>query len=136
MVELRGDDYAENTPGSRTLWRDHGLVEFFRHRGRAREPWAGEHFPVQAHRRRYPGPRLVNRVLRDRYGDFPGPVTFDEAGALLARRAMPLAEVPYPDELRTYWQPSARIMVHVAAGSSAARPGDLHRVVSRSAGIP
>ncbi|MEU0534605.1 hypothetical protein [Amycolatopsis tolypomycina] len=52
---------------------------------------------------------------------------------------MPLVGVPYPadpGELRTYWQPEARMMVYVVAGPSYGRSGDLYSVISRSAGTP
>lgn len=74
-MELLGDEFGDN-PSKRSLFRDHGLVEFFWERVERR--WVGTHFSVQAHRLRYPEPGLVNRVIRDRYGDFPGPVTFEE----------------------------------------------------------
>ncbi|MBE1496723.1 hypothetical protein H4696_003823 [Amycolatopsis lexingtonensis] len=136
MAELLGDDFAENR-SKKSMWRDHGLVEFFWERVEGR--WAGTHFSVQAHRLRYPEAGLVNRVVRDRYGDFPGLVTFDEVGALLADRGVPLREVPYPaeaGELRAYWQPDAQIVISVVEGSYYGRAGDLYRVASSSTGIP
>ncbi|WP_410610380.1 hypothetical protein [Amycolatopsis sp. lyj-109] len=133
VAELFGDHYGDNR-SRRFLGRDHGLVEFFWERAGGR--WAGTHFSVQAHRLRSGGPETVNRVIRDRYGVFPGPVTFDEVAALLAARDVPLVEVPYPDEIRTYWQPAARIMVYVVAGADYGQAGDLYRVASSSTGIP
>lgn len=138
MAELFGDGYGENRPKN-GMWRDHGLVEFFWHRRSGGDPWVGTHFSVQAHRLRLGDPRTVNRVIRDRYGAFPGPVTFAEAGALLDARGVPLVEVPYPadqDEMRTYWQPEARILVYVVAGSYYGQPGELYRVASSGTGIP
>jgi hypothetical protein len=132
VASLLGDDYGDN-PSKHSLVRDHGLVEFFWQRGTAREPWAGTHFSVQAHRLRYRDPSTVNDVIRDRYGAFPGPVTFDEVGALLADRGVPLAEVPYPaeqDEMRTYWQAGSRTMVYVVAGSYYGQAGDVYKVIS------
>jgi hypothetical protein len=133
VAALLGSGHGDNR-SKNSLWRDHGLVEFFWHRRSGREPWTGTHFSVQAHR--LGGPGTVNRAIRDRYGAFPGPVTFDEVGALLAARGVPLVEVPYPDELRTYWQPEARTMVYVVAGASYGQAGDLYRVASSSTGIP
>lgn len=136
MAELLGDDYGENR-SKRGLWRDHGLVEFFWERNEGR--WEGTHFSVQAHRLRYAEPELVNRVIRDRYGAFPGPVTFDEVSTLLVERGVPLLEVPYPaeaGELRACWQPDAHIVVSVVEGSYYGRAGDLYRVASSSTGIP
>jgi hypothetical protein len=138
VAELLGDDYGDN-PSKHVLGRDHGLVEFFWHRSGAREPWAGEHFTVQAHRLRYGDPETVNRVIRERYGAFPEPVAFGEVSALLTDRGVRLAEVPYPadpDEMRAYWQPEARTMAYVVAGSYYGRAGDLYSVVSPSAGTP
>ncbi|MCR6482701.1 hypothetical protein M8542_07715 [Amycolatopsis sp. OK19-0408] len=133
---MLGDEFGDN-PSKRSLFRDHGLVEFFWER--VERHWVGTHFSVQAHRLRYPGPGLVNRVIRDRYGDFPGLVTFEEVGALLADRGVPLREVPYraeAGELRAYWQPDAQIVVSVVEGSYYGRAGDLYRVASSSTGIP
>ncbi|SEC38590.1 hypothetical protein SAMN04489727_3565 [Amycolatopsis tolypomycina] len=138
VAELFGDGYAENR-GKNSMWRDHGLVEFFWQRRSGREPWVGTHFSVQAHRLRLRDPETVNRAIRDRYGVFPGPVTFDEVGALLTARAVSLVEVPFtadPDEMRTYWQPAARTMVYVVAGAYYGQAGDLYRVASSSTGIP
>jgi hypothetical protein len=132
VAELFGDDYGDN-PSKHSLGRDHGLVEFFWQRGGAREPWAGTHFSVQAHRLRLRDPETVNRAIRDRYGAFPGPVPFDEVGALLGDRGVSLAEVPYPadpHEMRTYWQPGSRTLVYVVAGSCYGRAGDLYKVLS------
>jgi hypothetical protein len=138
VAGLLGAGYGDNL-SKRSLWRDHGLVEFFWERRSGREPWVGTHFSVQAHRLRLRDPRTVNRVIRDRYGVFPGAVTFDEVSALLTARGVSLAEVLYPadpDEMRTYWQPEARIMVYVVAGSYHGQAGDLYRVASSSTGIP
>ncbi|MEV6826898.1 hypothetical protein [Amycolatopsis sp. NPDC051102] len=138
MAELLGDDYGDN-PSKHSLGRDHGLVEFFWERGSGRAPWVGTHFSIQAHRLRYAEPDLVNRVIRDRYGAFPGPVTFGEVSALLADRGVPLREVPYPaeaGELRAYWQPDAHIVVSVVEGAYYGRAGELYRVASSSTGIP
>lgn len=96
----------------------------------------GTHFSAQAHRLRLGDPETVNRVIRDRYGPFPGAVTFDEVSALRTARGVALAEVPYPaepDELRTFRQPEAGIMV---AGTSYGHAGDLYRVASSTTGIP
>lgn len=109
------------------MWPDHGLCEFVRQQRSGHGPWAGTHLSAPAH------------WYRDRYGAFPGPVTFAEVGALLDARGVPLVEVPYPadqDEMRTYWQPEARILVHVVAGSSYGQPGELDRVASSNTGIP
>jgi hypothetical protein len=138
VVELFGDRYGENRPKN-GMWRDHGLVEFFWHRRGGREPWVGEHFSVQAHRLRSGDPETVNRVIRERYGAFAEPVTFDEVSAVLTDRGVRLTEVPYPadpDEMRAFWQPAARTMAYVVAGSYYGRIGDLYRVVSPSAGTP
>ncbi|MFJ7216636.1 hypothetical protein [Amycolatopsis sp. NPDC098790] len=136
MASLFGDDYGDN-PSKHFLVRDHGLVEFYWER--VERHWVGTHFSVQAHRLRYAEPELVNRVIRDRYGAFPGPVTFAEVGGLLADRGVPLREVPYPaeaGELRAYWQPDAGIVISVVEGSYYGRAGDLYRVASSSTGIP
>ncbi|QKV79652.1 hypothetical protein [Amycolatopsis sp. Hca4] len=136
VVELLGDDYGDNR-SKHFLARDHGLVEFFWERTEGR--WAGTHFSVQAHRLRYAEPGLVNRLIRERYGDFPGLVTFAEVSGLLADRGVPLREVPYPaeaGELRAYWQPDAHIVISVVEGSYYGRPGDLHRVASSKTAIP
>jgi hypothetical protein len=136
VAELFGGPYGDN-PSKRFLWRDHGLVEFFWERAGRR--WVGTHFSVQAHRLRLGDPETVNRVIRDRYGPFPGAVTFDEVNALLTARGVALAEVPYPgepDELRTFRQPEAGILVHVVAGTSYGQTGDLYRVASSTTGIP
>jgi len=131
VAELLGDDYGENISSSRsTMWRDHGLVEFFWQRGGTGEPWVGTHFSVQAHRLDDPG--TVNPVIRERYGAFPGPVAFDEVVALLTDRGVPLTEVPYPpdpDELRTYRQPGSHAMLYVVAGSYYGQVGDLYKVI-------
>jgi hypothetical protein len=132
VAELFGDDYGDN-PSKHSLGRDHGLVEFFWQRGSAREPWAGTHFSVQAHRLRYRDRSTVNGVIRDRYGAFPAPVRFDEVDAVLAGRGVALTEVPYPadpDEMRTYWQSGSRTMVYVVAGSYYGQPGDVYKVTS------
>ncbi|MEV6640834.1 hypothetical protein [Amycolatopsis sp. NPDC051371] len=132
VAELLGADYGDN-PSKHSLGRDHGLVEFFWQRGSAREPWAGTHFSVQAHRLRYRDPELVNPAIRERYGAFPAPVTFDEVGAVLAERGVRLDEVPYPsdpDEVRTYWQPDSRTTIHVVAGSYYGTAGDVYKVIS------
>lgn len=136
VAELLGDDYGDN-PSKRSLARDHGLVEFFWERVEGR--WVGAHFSVQAHRLRYAEPGLVNRLIRDRYGDFPGPLAFAEVSELLAGRGVALCEVPYPaeaGELRAYWQPDAHIVVSVVEGSYYGRAGDLYRVASSKTGIP
>ena len=136
MAELLGDDYGDN-PSKHSLGRDHGLVEFFWQRASGREPWAGTHFSVQAHRLRYADPDWSTGMIRDRYGAFPGPVTFDEVSALLADRGVPLAEVPYPadpDEMRTYWQPASQTLVSVVAGTYYGQAGDLYRVRARAPG--
>ncbi|MDX3193668.1 hypothetical protein PV458_35145 [Streptomyces sp. MN03-5084-2B] len=136
VVELLGDHYGDNR-SRRFLGRDHGLVEFFWERADGR--WTGTHFSVQAHRLRSGDPETVNRVIRDRYGDFPGPVTFDEVGTLLTERGVPLRQVPYPaeaGELRAYWQPDAGIVISVVEGTCYGRAGDLHRVASSRTGVP
>jgi hypothetical protein len=137
VVELLGDDYGDN-PSRHSLGRDHGLAEFFWQRGSGREPWVGTHFSVQAHRLRYRDPEMINRLIRDRYGPFAGPVPFTEVSALLAERGVRLDEVPYPadpDEMRTYWQPDAGTLVYVVAGSYYGQAGDLYSVSSSSTGI-
>ncbi|SEF35112.1 hypothetical protein SAMN05421837_107742 [Amycolatopsis pretoriensis] len=130
MASLLGDDYGDN-PSKHSLGRDHGLVEFFWQRDQG--PWQGTHFSVQAHRLRLRDPQLVNPVIRDRYGDFPAPVPFEEVGELLAGRAVPLDEVPYapdPDEIRAYRQPASRTVVYVVAGTYYGNAGDVYKVVS------
>jgi hypothetical protein len=132
VAELLGDDYGDN-PSDYSLGRDHGLAEFFWQRPGPGHPWAGTHFSVQAHRLRLRDPETVNRVIRGRYGAFPGPVPFAEVSAVLADRGVPLTEVPYPadpDEMRTYWQPGSRTMVYVVAGSYYGNAGDVYKVIS------
>ena len=129
VASLLGDDCGAN-PSDYSLGRDHGLVEFFWQRPGPGHPWAGTHFSVQAHRLRYGDPELVNPAIRERYGAFPGTVAFDEVGALLAERGVPLAEVPDPDEMRAYRQPGSRTTVYVVAGSYYGRAGDVYKVQS------
>ncbi|VVJ17305.1 Uncharacterised protein [Amycolatopsis camponoti] len=134
VASLLGDDYGDN-PSKHTLGRDHGLAEFFWQRPGPGHPWVGTHFSVQAHRLRYRDPEMINRLVRDRYGPFDGPVPFAEVSALLAARGVRLDEVPYPpdpDEMRTYRQPDAGILVSVVAGSYYGQAGDLYSVSSSS----
>lgn len=132
VAELLGDDYGDN-PSDHSLGRDHGLVEFFWQRPGPGQPWTGTHFSVQAHRLRHRDPELVDGLIRERYGAFPGPVTFDEVSALLADRGVPLSEVPYPadpDEIGTYWQADSRTLVYVVAGSYYGTAGDVYKVIN------
>ncbi|MFF8600039.1 hypothetical protein ACF065_25245 [Streptomyces sp. NPDC015232] len=45
-----GSDFAGNSPDGRGMWRDDGMVEFFRQRESPDHPWVGHHFTPQVHR--------------------------------------------------------------------------------------
>jgi hypothetical protein len=117
VTKVLGPDFAENTFGDHTMWRDYGLVEFYWDRASADHPWAGHHFTLQVHRLAHRDRTLVNDALRTRYGRFTPGLRFAKLQRLLARRGVPLLEIPEipanTPYFRTFWQPDSHVAVSV-----------------------
>ncbi|MFJ7065892.1 hypothetical protein [Streptomyces sp. NPDC101115] len=107
-----GPDYAENSFDDHGMWRDYGMAEFFWSRESPDHPWEGHHFTLQVHRLPYGG-RVVNRVIRERYGRFGRRLRFDRLERLLAQRGVPLEEVPDANApaFSLHWQPASQVSV-------------------------
>lgn len=119
VTAVLGPNFAENTSGDGAMWRDYGLAEFFWDRAGARHPWSGHHFTLQVHRLAYRDRTLVNDELRARYGRFTPRLRFEKLRRLLARRGVPLLEIPEVPAnapyFRTFWQPDSQAAVSVMA---------------------
>ncbi|MFG2490415.1 hypothetical protein ACGFSD_04970 [Streptomyces caniferus] len=117
VTRVLGADFAENTVGGRSMWRDYGLAEFFWDRASADCPWAGHHFTLQVHRLAYRDRTLANEALRARYGRFAPRLRFEKLRRLLERRGVPLLEIPEipanAPYFRTFWQPGSQVAVSV-----------------------
>ncbi|XIE77262.1 hypothetical protein AB6O49_00935 [Streptomyces sp. SBR177] len=108
-----GNDFAENSPDGRGMWRDYGLAEFFWQRESPDHPWVGHHFTLQVHRLSSLGGAAVNPVIRARYGRFARRLRHAKLERLLDRRGVRLEEVPDPNgpEYALHWQPDSRVSV-------------------------
>ncbi|MEU3305339.1 hypothetical protein ABZ729_36850 [Streptomyces sp. NPDC006678] len=117
VTKALGPDFAENNFGDRSMCRDYGLAEFHWDRACADQPWSGHHFTLQVHRLAYRDRTLVNDALRARYGRFTPRLRFPKLQRLLARRGVPLVEIPEipanAPYFRTFWQPDSRTAVSV-----------------------
>ncbi|MFC4331102.1 hypothetical protein ACFPC0_25655 [Streptomyces andamanensis] len=138
VTAILGTDFAENTHGSGSMWRDYGMVEFFWQRESRRHPWEGHHFTVQVHRLSRGG-GVVNRVLRERYGRFGRHVPFAKLERLAAARGVRLEDVPNPNTPThtLHWQPASQVSVLThrspvpgIRGRGGARRGDVHALSS------
>ncbi|GAA1944128.1 hypothetical protein [Kitasatospora viridis] len=120
VTALLGPDFAENVQGGRTMWRDYGLTEFHWHRADTRQPWRGHHISLQVHRLARRDRTIPDPALRARYGRFAPRLRFDKLHRLLARRGVPLLEVPQSPanapRYRSYRQPASGVLVTVAGG--------------------
>ncbi|MFJ5776248.1 hypothetical protein [Streptomyces sp. NPDC093094] len=117
VTEVLGPDFGENVFNNRSMCRDYGLAEFYWDRASADLPWSGHHFSLQVHRLAYPNRIPVEDVLRARYGRFTPRLRFEKLQRLLARRGVPLPEIPEipanAPYFRTFWQPDSRVAVSV-----------------------
>ncbi|MFD5325232.1 hypothetical protein [Streptomyces sp. NPDC127092] len=149
VTEILGPDFAENSFDDHGMWRDYGMAEFFWSRESRGHPWEGHHFTLQVHRLPYGGGGVVNPVIRERYGRFGRRLRFDRLERLLAKRGVPLEEVPDPNApaYSLHWQPASQVSVMVARARGSAgygggagnrrerrrgdsRVGDVHAVAS------
>ncbi|MFH8407110.1 hypothetical protein ACH4FX_20280 [Streptomyces sp. NPDC018019] len=142
VTGILGPDYAENSAGDGSMWRDYGMVEFSWQRDGAGRPWAGHHFTLQVHRlaRSGGGGKDVNEVIRARYGRFARHVRFSTLRQRLEKRGAALLEIPgYAGNApyyRTYWQPDSLVSVTVIAARGEystperARIGDVYTIGS------
>ncbi|WP_329275606.1 hypothetical protein [Streptomyces sp. NBC_01451] len=119
VAEVLGPDFAEDHFGDRGmgLGYGYGFVELFWDRASAEHAWSGHHFTVQVHRLAFRDRADVHDVLRARYGRFTPRLRFEKLERLLARRGVPLLEIPeIPASgpyFRTFWQPDSRVAVTV-----------------------
>lgn len=107
---IMGTNCAE-TRDNTTFWRVYGLVELSWRKRKRKLGWAGEHFAVQAHRLDHAV--TLDDAVRERYGDFAGPLTFTDLRAELGGRGVELVDLGE----RGYWQPEAQVTVHVDDGN-------------------
>ncbi|MEU6477959.1 hypothetical protein ABZ858_13890 [Streptomyces sp. NPDC047017] len=138
VTAILGSEFAENSQGNRSMWRDYGTVEFFWGRESRGHAWTGHHFTVQV-RRLSRGGSAVNRVLRERYGRFGRHLRFDAVERLPARRGVLMEEVPNPNapDYSLHWHPASQVSVMVrrspergAHRRGRTRVGDVHSVAS------
>ena len=117
VAEALGPDFDEGHCGDHSMCRGYGFVEFFWDRASADHPWSGHHFTVQMHRLACRDRADVHDVLRARYGRFTPRLRFEKLRRLLARRGVPLLEIPeipaFGPYFRTFWQPESRVAVTV-----------------------
>lgn len=114
VTAILGSDFAENSPGGLSMWRDYGMAEFFWTRESRDRPWQGHHFTLQVHRLSWSG-GAVNEVIRERYGRFDRHLGFGRLQRLAIRRGVHLEQVPdgnAPAYTR-HWQPASHVSVMV-----------------------
>ncbi|MFF9864134.1 hypothetical protein ACF1G0_01700 [Streptomyces sp. NPDC013953] len=138
VTEVLGTGFAENRFGACSLGRDYGLAEFFWDRASGGEPWSGHHVTLQVHRLAHGGSRVVNEVVRARYGRFTPRLRFDKLRRLLERRGVPLVEVPEVPANAPYYrrfrQPGSGVEVSVIgtygeySTPDALRVGDVYSI--------
>ncbi|MDG4532467.1 hypothetical protein [Streptomyces sp. AV19] len=132
VTAILGDDYAENSLDSTSMWRDYGMVEFHWLRSSPEHPWEGHHFSLHVHRLSYWGGSLVNKPLRDHYGRFARRTDFTKLRRILERRGTPLVQVPQPgDHVDEFRQPASGVSVMSVRGPEQA--GDLYAIFSAMA---
>ncbi|MFK8845041.1 hypothetical protein [Streptomyces sp. Ac-502] len=116
VAEVLGPDFGENAFGHSSLGYSYALPEFFWDRESAHAPWSGHHFTLQVHRLAHRKNKVVDEVLRARYGRFAPRLRFEKLRRLLERRGVPLLEIPDPANApyyRTFWQPDSEVAVSV-----------------------
>ncbi|MFD0076406.1 hypothetical protein ACFVIY_28625 [Streptomyces sp. NPDC127166] len=137
---IMGSDFVENSLDDHSMWRDYGLVEFFRARESRDHAWEGHHFTLQVHRLSYRGSSLVNKSIRERYGRFDRHLRFDKLQRLLANRGVPLEDVPDANTpaFTLHWQPASQVSVMALREREWGRSrrlgkdlvGDVHKISS------
>ena len=132
VAEALGPDFAEDTFSDHDMCLGYGFVEFFWDRASADAPWSGHHFTLQVRRLAYRKRVDVHDVLRARYGRFTPRLRFEKLQRLLARRGVPLVEVPgipgTGPSFRTFWQPDSRVAVTVVGTYGEDETPDILRV--------
>lgn len=114
VARILGETSAENR-ARRSMWRDHGRVDFFWERARGESVWRGTHFTVQLHRLAWGGPELAAAPLRAEYGPLRAPLRFEALRSALADVGVDLVELPGGDPGSCeYWQPESAVQVLVA----------------------
>ncbi|MDW4911517.1 hypothetical protein RB628_41110, partial [Streptomyces sp. ADMS] len=117
VAKVLGPEFAEDHFDDRSMCRGYGFVEFFWDRASTEPPWSGHHFTLQVRRLAYRDRTDVHDVLRARYGRFTPRLRFEKLQRLLARRGVPLLEIPeiptFAPYFRTFWQPDSRVAVTV-----------------------
>lgn len=117
VTAVLGADFAENVIGRYSMVRDYGLAEFFWHRPSRGAPWEGHHFTLQVHRLAHRESRIVNEVVRARYGRFTPRLRFEKLRRLLEKHGVSLVEVPEEpvnaQYFRTFRQPRSGVGVTV-----------------------
>jgi hypothetical protein len=117
VAEVLGPEVAEDRFGDHSMCLGYGFVEFFWDRASTEHPWSGHHFTLQVHRLAHRNRTDVHDVLRARYGRFTPRLRFEKLRRLLARRGVPLLEIPevpaFGPYFRTFWQPDSRVAVTV-----------------------
>ncbi|MEU0784081.1 hypothetical protein ABZ341_21185 [Streptomyces sp. NPDC006173] len=138
VTAILGSDFAENSPGGLSMWRDYGMVEFFWTRESRDHPWEGHHFTLQVHRLSWSG-SMVNEVIRARYGRFDRHLDFDKLERLAARRGVRMEAVPDANApaFTLHWQPVSHVSAKVCRSAEkrgrrrgGARRGDVYALSS------
>ncbi|WP_327695473.1 hypothetical protein [Streptomyces sp. NBC_00459] len=132
VAETLGPDFAEDHFSDQSMCLGYGFVEFFWDRASTDHPWSGHHFTLQVHRLAHRNRTDVHDALRARYGRFTPRLRFEKLRRLLARRGVPLLEIPEIPTLgpcfRTFWQPGSRVAVTVIGTYGEHRTPDNLRV--------
>ncbi|WP_035795928.1 hypothetical protein [Kitasatospora mediocidica] len=117
VTEVLGSDFGEHIFDDHTMCRDYGLTEFSWERACADHPWSGHHFSLQVHRLAHQDRTAADATLRARYGRFTPRLRFEKLHRLLARRGVPLLELPASPPnapyYRTFWQPDSEVAIVV-----------------------
>ncbi|GAA3868230.1 hypothetical protein GCM10023084_21680 [Streptomyces lacrimifluminis] len=117
VAKVLGPDVAEGFLNDHTMCLGYGFAEFFWDRASPDQPWSGHHFTLQVHRLARRDRSDVHDVFRARYGRFTPRLRFEKLRRLLARRGVPLLEIPpvpgFGPYFRTFWQPESRVAVTV-----------------------
>lgn len=119
LAKVLGPDFAEDTFSDHSMCRGYGFAEFSYDRASADHPWSGRHFSLYVHRLAYRNRNRANvhDVLRARYGRFTSRLRFEKLRRLLARRGVPLVEIPevptFAPYFRTFWQPDSQVAISV-----------------------